>query len=108
MKKFAAFTALAAALSLSAVPAQAGGWGGSSYKHNNYSSGLINVSPSVKLGNIRALNGILNKSPILSGNSILSGNNTGLGILGNGNGLLNNILGTAGGGKGKGKGKKRR
>lgn len=100
MFKSATFAMLAAALSFAAVPAHAGGWGGknsyNSYNtsaHNNYSSGLLNVSPSVKVGDVSVLSGILNNSPILSGNSILSGNNTGVGILGTGTGLLNNVIG---------------
>ena len=103
MKKSILFAA-AAALSMVATPVLAGGWGGGSggYKaptnysynsHNNNSSGLLNVSPTVKLGNIGVGNGILAGSAIGSGNSILSGNNTGIGILGTGTGLLNNVVG---------------
>lgn len=98
MRKSILFAA-AAALSIVASPVLAGGWGGgykapSNYNgHNNYSSGLVNVSPTVKLGNIGVGNGILAGSAIGSGNSILSGNNTGLGILGTGTGLLNNVVG---------------
>jgi hypothetical protein len=84
-------------VSFSAVAAQAGGWGGSNHG-NGYSSGLLNISPSVGLGDVNLLNGtsILNGSGILSnnvlsgifsGNGILSGNGIGLGILsGNSNG----------------------
>jgi len=92
MRKFVTFAAIATALSLPVASAQANGWGGYS-SHNNHSSGLINVSPSVKTGNISVLSGILNNSPILSGNSILSGNNVGVGVLGTGTGLLNNVIG---------------
>lgn len=106
MIKSATFAVVAVSLSLATAQAHAGGWGGSktvkSYTnhtvsaHNNYSSGLLNVSPSVKLGDVNVLSGILNNSPILSGNSILSGNNTGVGILGTGTGLLNNVIGNRG------------
>jgi hypothetical protein len=89
MKKFVAIAAVVTAVSFSAVSAQAGGWGYNG--QNTYSSGLINVSPSLKTGNIGVLNGlgvgILNGSPIASGNvvqGILSGND----VLG-GNGVLN-------------------
>jgi hypothetical protein len=115
MRKFIALATLASGLSLSIASAQAGGWGGyngynshntyaSQKGHNSNSSGLVNVSPSVNTGNISVLSGILNQSPILSGNSILSGNNAGLGILGSGTGLLNNVLGS----HNRGGGKKRR
>lgn len=103
MIKSATFAFVAVSMSLASVQAHAGGWGGSktikSYTShnvsakNNYSSGLLNVSPSIKLGDVSVLSGILNNSPILSGNSILSGNNTGVGILGTGTGLLNNVIG---------------
>jgi hypothetical protein len=85
----------AAAVSFPVVSAQAGGWGGSSHGHS-YSSGLVNISPAVGLGDVNLLNGvsILNGSGILSGNrlsGILSGNGIlsgiGVGILsGNSNG----------------------
>ncbi|MEO4000127.1 hypothetical protein [Mesorhizobium sp. CAU 1732] len=90
MKKFITVAGVAAALALSAGAAHAGGWGNKG--HNNYSSGLINVSPTVRTGDLNVLSGILNNSPILSGNSILSGNNTGIGILGSATGLLSNII----------------
>jgi hypothetical protein len=86
-----ASTAVLAA-SFAAMPAVAGGWG---YTPQNsyYSSGLVNVSPNVRTGDINLLNGtqVLNASPILSGNSVLNGNRTsaGNGILG---GTLNNLL----------------
>lgn len=105
MNRFFAFAAVATALSFSAASAQAGGWGSSySYNgHNNYSSGLVNVSPSI--GDVNALNGfgILNNSPIASGNlvkgilsdngilgggSVLNGNSNGIGLLGVGSNLL--------------------
>ncbi|MGN6764800.1 MAG: hypothetical protein ACTHJY_06500 [Rhizobiaceae bacterium] len=87
----------AAAVSFPVVSAQAGGWGGSSHG-NNYSSGLVNVSPAVGLGDVNLLNGIsilngsgilsdIRLSGILSGNGVLSGNGIGVGILsGNSNG----------------------
>ena len=96
------FFAVAATLSLVASPVLASGWGGGGHKaptnygHNNQSSGLVNVSPTVKLGNIGVANGVLGGSVIGSGNSILSGNNTGIGVLGTGTGLLNNIVGNVG------------
>jgi hypothetical protein len=103
MKTFIIVTTAAAALALSGVSAQAGGWGGGS--SHNYSSGLINVSPSVRTGNVNLLNGtsVLNNSPIASGNvvsGILSGNQTGSGI-GNGNGILGGTLGILGGNSSK-------
>jgi|SRR4051794_8852344 hypothetical protein len=95
-------TLAAAFVSCSAIAAQAGGWGGSNYTHvgHNQTStgGLINVAPSIGLGDVNVLNGILNGSAILSGNNIsgiLNGNKTGNGILsGVGVGLLgsNGIL----------------
>ena len=86
MKKFTAFATVALVCSFASVSAEAGGWGGS--RGNNQSSGLINVSPTVRTGDLNLLRGIgiLNNSPILSGN------NLGLGILGNGTGLLNNVI----------------
>lgn len=100
MRKSILFAA-AAALPFIASPALAGGWGGgsggygvpSSYNgHNNNSAGgLVNVSPTVNLGNIG--NGILAGSAIASGNGILSGSGLGLGVLGSGTGLLNNVVG---------------
>ncbi|MDF1598344.1 hypothetical protein PZ895_00970 [Mesorhizobium sp. YIM 152430] len=103
MKTFIIVTTAAAALALSGLSAQAGGWGGSN--SHNYSSGLINVSPSVRTGNVNLLNGtsVLNNSPIASGNvvsGILSGNQTGNGI-GNGNGILGGTLGILGGNSSK-------
>jgi hypothetical protein len=95
--------ATAAALSLVATPVLAGGWGGSYTSncqspsfyngHNNQSSGgLVNVSPTVNLGGLA--NGVLAGAAIGSGNNILSGNSTGIGVLGAGTaGLLNNIVG---------------
>lgn len=96
--------AATAALSLVASPVLAGGWGGG-YKapanygntgHNSQSAGIVNVSPSVNLGNVGVGNGILAGSIIGSGNSILSGNSTGIGVLGTGTGLLNNVIGKVG------------
>lgn len=91
MKKFAALAAVATAFSFSVVSAEANGWRSnttSNHNGNNYSSGLVNVSPTVRTGNLNVLSGIgiLNNSPILSGN------NLGLGILGSGTGLLNNVI----------------
>ncbi|MGB3389688.1 MAG: hypothetical protein WBA88_17080 [Pseudaminobacter sp.] len=101
MKTFT-LTLAAAFVSCSAIAAHAGGWGNSSYAyvgHNQTSTGgLVNVSPSIGLGDVNVLNGILNGSAILSGNNvsgILNGNKTGNGILsGIGVGILgsNSIL----------------
>ncbi len=104
MTTFIIVTTAAAALALSGMSAQAGGWGRGKNSHN-YSSGLINVSPSVRTGNVNLLNGtsVLNNSPIASGNvlsGILSGNQTGNGI-GNGNGILGGTLGILGGNSSK-------
>lgn len=96
MKTFAIVMSVAA-ISLSPVAAQAGGWGGKS-------GSLIGVGVSPSVGNVNVLNG----SAILSGNGILSGNTTGIlngnavGVLnGSLNGTLNNIgvgvLGKVGG-----------
>jgi hypothetical protein len=80
-----------AAVSFWTVGAQAGGWGSTGGNHG-LSSGLINVSPSVGLGNVSVLNGIGNDNAILSGNvvsGILNGNKTNVG---NGiNGVLNGV-----------------
>ncbi|RUM99769.1 hypothetical protein EET67_02470 [Pseudaminobacter arsenicus] len=88
MKTFT-LTLAAAFVSCSAIAAQAGGWGKTSYTHvgHNQTStgGLINVSPSLGLGDVNVLNGILNGNK--TGNGILSG--IGVGILG-GNSILNN------------------
>ncbi len=86
MKKFTAFAAVALVCSFASASAEAGGWGGN--RGNNQSSGLINLSPTIRTGDLNVLRGIgiLNNSPILSGN------NLGLGILGNGTGLLNNVI----------------
>ncbi|MBN9257260.1 MULTISPECIES: hypothetical protein [unclassified Mesorhizobium] len=87
MKKFAIVLA-AAVVSFSTVGAYAGGWGGNS-------GSLINVSPSVDLGKVTALNGVLNGNGILSGNvvsGILDGNKTNVlsGVL---SGVGVNVLG---------------
>lgn len=82
MLKFISCTTVAIAVSLSAVSAHAGGWGGS--KRGNH--GLVNVDT----GDINILNGILNGSPILSGNGL------DLLDLGVGGGILN-ILNKRGG-----------
>ena len=92
MKKYA-FALTVAICSFSAAGAYAGGFGhkgGDIYRsggNTGVSSGLINVSPSIGLGDITALNNVLSNNAILSGNAvsgILSGNNTNVlsGILG--------------------------
>jgi hypothetical protein len=103
MNKYLAVATIAGAMSVTAVSAEAGGWGGYN-GHNNYSSGLINVSPTVRTGNLKLLSGI----GILNGSPILSGNNTGLGILGSGTGLLRSIGITNKGGRRGGRGHHRR
>ncbi|RJG44594.1 hypothetical protein [Mesorhizobium sp. DCY119] len=80
----------ATVVSFSAVSAHAGGWG-SNTGNFSQSSGLINVSPSIGLGNIGLGVNLLNGSPILSGNNILSGNSTGI-LNGNSTGILTGIL----------------
>ncbi|KQZ81391.1 hypothetical protein ASD64_10390 [Mesorhizobium sp. Root157] len=72
----------AAAVSFWTVGAQAGGGWGTTGGNYGLSSGLINVSPSVGLGNVSVLNGIGNGNAILSGNvvsGILNGNKTNIG-----------------------------
>ena len=64
---------------MSTVAAHAGGWnnGGSA----SQSKGLVNISPSAGVGDVTALNNILNGNAILSGNNvsgILNGNTTGI------------------------------
>ncbi|QKD03168.1 hypothetical protein [Mesorhizobium loti] len=86
MKKFA-LVLTAAMVSFSTVGAYAGGWGGG--------GSLINVSPSIGLGQVNALNGILSGNNILSGNvvsGILDGNKTNVltGVL---SGIGVNVLG---------------
>jgi hypothetical protein len=79
----------AAAVSFWTFGAQAGGWG--SGGNHGLSSGLINVSPSVGLGDVSVLNGIGNSNTILSGNvvsGILNGNKTNVGNI---SGVLNGI-----------------
>ena len=85
MKKIA-FVLVVALTSFSAATAQAGGFGRSGW-NAGMSSGLINVSPSIGLGNITALNNVL------SGNAILSGNNVS-GILNGTTNLLSGVLGS--------------
>ncbi len=78
MKKYM-FALTAVAVSFSAVGAQAGGFGKGG--HSGYSSGLINVSPSIGIGDVSVLNGIGNGNAILSGNvvsGVLNGNDTGV------------------------------
>jgi hypothetical protein len=81
MKKFV-FAIAAVAFSLSAVSAQANGWGKGT-SNGSVSSGLINISPSIQTGNLKLLSGtsILNGVGILNGNNvsgILNGNKTGI------------------------------
>lgn len=104
MKKIV-ITIAAAAVSLSTVAAQAGGWGSSFGNRtmangNGVSSGLLNLSPSIGLGNVKLLNGVsvLNGSPILSGNGILSGVLSGIGV----SGILSGNNNRNGGGTGHG------
>jgi hypothetical protein len=83
----------AVAFSFTAASAQAGGW---SNKGNISSGGLVNVSPSVALGDVKVLNGVLNGNAIASGNTV--------GNILNGTGLLNgNALGILSGNKSIGK-----
>lgn len=82
MKKSIAF-AIVAALSMFAVPAYANGTGNT----NLSTGGLINVSPSIQTGAIKLLSGQGNG--ILNNSGVLSGNNTGVGVLGTG--LLNSV-----------------
>lgn len=72
MKKYM-FALTAAVVSLSTAGAFAGGFGTNG--NSSMSSGLINVSPSIGLGNITALNDIASSNAILSGNV---GNNVGV------------------------------
>lgn len=100
MSKFAAFIALAAVVSFTAIPAQAGGWGKTT-GHLQSSSGLVNIAPSVQTGNLNLLSGIglLNNSSILSGNvlsGIVSGSNNNVGhgnVSGRQNAVGNGIVG---------------
>lgn len=100
MKKFAAFASLAALLSLSALPAEAGGWGRST-GHQQSSGGIVNISPSVQTGNLNLLSGIgiLSNSSILSGNvlsGIVNGNHNNVGngnVSGQQNAVGNGIIG---------------
>jgi hypothetical protein len=96
MNKYA-FALTVAVCSFSAAGAYAGGFGhkGStnmfrSGGNTGVSSGLINISPSIGLGDVTALNNVLSGNAILSGNTvsgILNGNNTN---------VLSGILGTVG------------
>jgi len=70
-----------AAMSLPPATAQAGGWG-SKGNQTGSSGGLINISPNVNLGSLKALNNI----GVLNGNNILSGNKTSIG-----NGILSGV-----------------
>ncbi len=86
MKKYT-FALAVAVVSFSTVGAYAGGFGRHGGNHG-FSSGLINVSPSIGLGDITALNGVL------SGNAILSGNNVSGILNGNTTNVLSGILGS--------------
>lgn len=100
MKKFAALAALATALSFSAMPAEANGWGNRG-NSNTSGGGLLNLSPSIQTGNLNLLSGIgiLNNSSILSGNVLSgivkgNGNNVGQGnVSGRGNFVGNGLIG---------------
>ena len=77
MKKYM-FALTAAIVSLSTAGAFAGGFGTNG--NSGMSSGLINVSPSIGLGNITALNDIASNNAILSGNvGVVSGVLSGIG-----------------------------
>jgi hypothetical protein len=93
MKKFA-LVLTAAAVSFSTLGAEAGGWG----KHRSggntaFSSGLINISPSIGLGDVTALNNVLSGNAILSGNETNVGILSGIGVSGILNGVGVNVLG---------------
>lgn len=82
MKKIAFVLAVSSA-SLMSAAANAGGWGGSS-------GGLVNISPTVDVGNVAALNHVLNGNVIGSGNvvsGLLGGNSIGI-LNGNRTGIL--------------------
>jgi hypothetical protein len=95
MNKFA-FALSVTAISLYAASANAGGFGKTSNKiggNTGVSSGLINISPSVGLGDFNLMNGILSGnvvSGILSGNVVGSGNFNGIGLTGIGSNLIGN------------------
>lgn len=100
MKKIALFAVVAAAVSSVAIPANAGGWGRTSTTQASQ-GGLLNVSPSIQLGDLGVANGlsILGGASILSGN-VLSGivkganNNVGQGnVAGRQNGVGNGLIG---------------
>jgi hypothetical protein len=83
MKKYALALAV---VSFSTVGAYAGGFGHGG--NHGFSSGLINISPSIGLGDVTALN------DVLSGNAILSGNNVSGILNGNTTNVLSGILGS--------------
>ena len=88
MKKYA-FALAVAVVSFSTAGAYAGGFG----RHGGntgISSGLVNISPSIGLGDVTALNNVL------SGNAILSGNNVSGILNGNTTNVLSGILGSVG------------
>lgn len=84
MKKMIVSIAAAAVVTMSVGAAQANGWGSRGGQQTYHSGGLVNVSPSVNLGSLNALNNV----GILNGNAILSGNRTNTSI---GNGILSGI-----------------
>lgn len=93
MKKFT-LVLTAAAVSFSTVGADAGGWGKTRTGGNTgVSSGLINISPSIGLGDITALNDVLNGNAILSGNKTNVGILSGIGVSGILSGIGLNVLG---------------
>lgn len=69
MKKIAVFAVVTAAISTAAIQAHAGGWGRTSTTQASQ-GGLINLSPSIQLGDL----GIANGLNILGGASLLSNN----------------------------------
>lgn len=88
MNKSIAIVASAIIVSMAAVPAHAGSLGGKRVTNTNVSSGgLINVSPSIQGVNVLSGTG----NGVLNGSSVLSGNNTGIGVLGTGTGLLKSV-----------------
>ena len=72
----------ATAVSMSAGAAHAWGKKGNSQTTTASSGGLVNIAPSVGLGNVSVLNGL----SVLNGAAILSGNTTNVG-----NGILSGI-----------------
>jgi hypothetical protein len=95
MNKFA-FVLSVAAVSFYTVSADAGGFGKKNSTiggNTGVSSGLINVSPSIGLGNVNVLNDVLSGnvvSGILSGNNVATGILNGVGVTGIGSNLIGN------------------